>query len=115
MVNVRIQYQISKVVQKRVDYCSIFKLVQMLRALKALVCLNYNIFNANVCFTLFAKCTNFVYFFYIENVVEELTCLATWKDGNSRYLVGLVSHHHAVSNEERYRCFVYEKILSSGN
>lgn len=46
--------------------------------------------------------------------VEELTCLATWKDGNSRYLVGLVSHHHAVSNEERYRCFVYEKILSSG-
>lgn len=46
-------------------------------------------------------------------IVEELTCLATWKDGNSRYLVGLVSHHHAVSNEERYRCFVYERILSS--
>lgn len=44
--------------------------------------------------------------------VEELTCLATWKDGNSRYLVGLVSHHHAISNEERYRCFVYEKISS---
>lgn len=47
--------------------------------------------------------------------MEELTCLATWRDGNSRYLVGLVSHHHAVSNEERYRCFVYEKILSNGN
>lgn len=46
--------------------------------------------------------------------VEELTCLATWKDGNSRYLVGLVSHHHAISNEERYRCFVYEK-LTPGN
>lgn len=45
--------------------------------------------------------------------VEELTCLATWKDGNSRYLVGLVSHNHAISNEERYRCFVYEKILPS--
>lgn len=44
--------------------------------------------------------------------VEELTCLATWKDGNSRYLVGLVSHHHAISNEERFRCFVYEKISS---
>lgn len=42
--------------------------------------------------------------------MEELTCLATWKDGNSRYLVGLVSHHHAISNEDRYRCFVYEKI-----
>ncbi|XP_055321818.1 uncharacterized protein LOC129577954 isoform X3 [Sitodiplosis mosellana] len=48
-----------------------------------------------------------------ESTVEELTCLATWKDGNSRYLVGLVSHLHAVSNEERYRCFVYEKILSN--
>lgn len=47
-------------------------------------------------------------------LVEELTCLAEWKDGNSRYLVGLVSHHHAVSNEERFRCFVYERILSSG-
>lgn len=47
-------------------------------------------------------------------IVEELTCLATWKDGNSRYLVGLVSHHHAISNEERYRCFVYEKILPPG-
>lgn len=46
--------------------------------------------------------------------MEELTCLAAWKDGNSRYLVGLVSHHHAVSNEERYRCFVYEKISSLG-
>ncbi|XP_037029362.1 uncharacterized protein LOC119069418 isoform X3 [Bradysia coprophila] len=49
-----------------------------------------------------------------ESTVEELTCLAAWKDGNSRYLVGLVSHHHAVSNEERYRCFVYEKISSLG-
>lgn len=47
--------------------------------------------------------------------VEELTCLAGWKDGNSRYLVGLVSHHHAISNEDRYRCFVYEKISGSGN
>lgn len=42
-----------------------------------------------------------------------MTCLATWKDGNARYLVGLVSHHHATSNEERFRCFVYEKIQNS--
>ncbi|CRK89434.1 CLUMA_CG003182, isoform B [Clunio marinus] len=45
-----------------------------------------------------------------ESTVEELTCLAAWKDGNARYLVGLVSHNHATSNEERFRCFVYEKI-----
>ncbi|XP_063707345.1 uncharacterized protein LOC134836085 isoform X2 [Culicoides brevitarsis] len=49
-----------------------------------------------------------------ESTVEELTCLATWKDGNARYLVGLVTHHHATSNEERFRCFVYEKIQSMG-
>lgn len=47
--------------------------------------------------------------------VEELTCLATWKDGNARYLIGLVSHHHAISNEERFRCFVYEKMPSGGS
>lgn len=48
--------------------------------------------------------------FISNNLVEELTCLATWKDGNARYLVGLVSHNHATSNEERFRCFVYEKF-----
>jgi len=42
-------------------------------------------------------------------LVEELQCLATWKEGSSRYLVGLVHHSHATSNEDRYRCFVYEK------
>ena len=35
--------------------------------------------------------------------------MATWKEGSSRYLVGLVHHSHATSNEDRYRCFVYEK------
>ena len=42
--------------------------------------------------------------------VEELTCLATWKDGNAHYIVGMLSHSRATSNEERFRCFVYEKI-----
>ncbi|XP_046400399.1 uncharacterized protein LOC124166762 [Ischnura elegans] len=44
-----------------------------------------------------------------ESTVEELLCLATWKEGSSRYLVGKVHHNHATSNEDRYRCFVYEK------
>nr|CAD7267677.1 unnamed protein product [Timema shepardi] len=44
-----------------------------------------------------------------ESTVEELQCLATWKEGSSRYLVGKVHHNHATSNEDRYRCFVYEK------
>ncbi|XP_049807210.1 uncharacterized protein LOC126249589 [Schistocerca nitens] len=49
-----------------------------------------------------------------ESTVEELQCLATWKEGSSRYLVGKVHHSHASSNEERYRCFVYEKTSAAG-
>nr|XP_018905073.1 PREDICTED: uncharacterized protein LOC109035778 isoform X1 [Bemisia tabaci]XP_018905074.1 PREDICTED: uncharacterized protein LOC109035778 isoform X1 [Bemisia tabaci] len=48
-----------------------------------------------------------------ESAVEELQCLATWKEGSSRYLVGKVHHSHATSNEDRYRCFVYEKTSST--
>ncbi|XP_071050667.1 uncharacterized protein [Onthophagus taurus] len=48
-----------------------------------------------------------------ESTVEELECLAVWKEGNSRYLVGKVHHSHATSNEDRFRCFVYEKASST--
>lgn len=44
-----------------------------------------------------------------ESTVEELLCLATWKDGSTRYLVGKLSHSRIKTNEESYRCFVYEK------
>lgn len=49
-----------------------------------------------------------------ESTVEELQCLATWKEGSSRYLVGKIHHNHATSNEDRYRCFVYEKSILPG-
>ncbi|CAL7952336.1 unnamed protein product [Xylocopa violacea] len=49
-----------------------------------------------------------------ESAVEELECLATWKEGSSRYLVGRLHHGHASSNEDRYRCFVYEKVSQTG-
>lgn len=48
--------------------------------------------------------------FSSQHAVEELTCLATWKDNNAHYIVGTLSHSRATSNEERFRCFVYEKI-----
>ncbi|XP_034946061.1 uncharacterized protein [Chelonus insularis] len=48
-----------------------------------------------------------------ESAVEELECLALWKEGSSRYLVGRLHHGHASSNEERYRCFVYERAGQS--
>lgn len=46
---------------------------------------------------------------YFSVTEEELECLATWKEGSSRYLVGRLNHDHATSNEDRYRCFVYER------
>ncbi|XP_012265502.2 uncharacterized protein LOC105691546 [Athalia rosae] len=48
-----------------------------------------------------------------ESAVEELECLATWKEGSSRYLVGRLHHRHASNNEDRYRCFVYERVGQS--
>ncbi|XP_046669907.1 uncharacterized protein LOC124360369 isoform X2 [Homalodisca vitripennis] len=44
-----------------------------------------------------------------ESTVEELVCLAWWKDGSTRYLVGQLQHKMATSDEDRYRCFVWEK------
>ncbi|KAL1490880.1 hypothetical protein ABEB36_011562 [Hypothenemus hampei] len=48
-----------------------------------------------------------------ESTVEELQCLASWKEGSVRYLVGQIHHHHVTSNEDRFRCFVYEKTATS--
>lgn len=44
-----------------------------------------------------------------ESTVEELVCLANWKEGSMRYLVGKLHHKMATSDEDKYRCFVYEK------
>lgn len=99
--SVSILCRISKAAPKIAGCCWVFKHVRMSREQRAQVQSKH--------FKTLLK-HKFIHF---NVIVEELTCLATWKDGNSRYLVGLVSHHHAVSNEERYRCFVYEKILPS--
>ncbi|XP_050310144.1 uncharacterized protein LOC126746083 [Anthonomus grandis grandis] len=48
-----------------------------------------------------------------ESTVEELQCLASWKEGSVRYLVGQLHHNHVTSNEDRFRCFVYEKTSAS--
>lgn len=47
-----------------------------------------------------------------ESSVEELVCLATWKDGN-RYLIGKLKNSVATSDEDRYRCFVYQHVQGS--
>lgn len=47
---------------------------------------------------------------------EELQCLAAWKEGSFRYFLGLIQyrHHASSSYEDRFRCFAYEVISSSG-
>lgn len=43
--------------------------------------------------------------------MEELECLAQWKDGSNHYLMGKLDSRMGTSNfEEKYRCFVLEKI-----
>ena len=55
---------------------------------------------------------NIALFFFCSYVFieEQLECLAQWKDGSLRYLMGRLQHQGATSDEDRYRCFVYEKI-----
>ena len=40
---------------------------------------------------------------------EEMSCLATWKEGNRKYLVAMMNHSHVYNDESRYRCFIYQK------
>uniref|UniRef100_T1JK04 DUF7042 domain-containing protein n=1 Tax=Strigamia maritima TaxID=126957 RepID=T1JK04_STRMM len=44
-----------------------------------------------------------------ESTVEELICLATWREGSIRYLVGKLEHNMATTDEDKYRCFVCYK------
>lgn len=44
-----------------------------------------------------------------EIAKEQMACLATWKEGSSRYLVSMMNHSHVYTDEARYRCFVYQK------
>ncbi|XP_045771075.1 uncharacterized protein LOC123871357 isoform X1 [Maniola jurtina] len=47
-----------------------------------------------------------------ESNVEELVCLAVWKEGSTRYLVGQISQvqrrNAIASDEDTYRCFIYK-------
>ena len=35
--------------------------------------------------------------------------MAVWRSGSFHYLVGKLQHDRDASNEESYRCFIYEK------
>lgn len=51
-----------------------------------------------------------------QDLVEELECLATWRDGPYHYMVGKLSRPELgahQSDEDRYRCFVYEDVSNT--
>ncbi len=52
-------------------------------------------------------CARLFFFLFLAEVLE---CQASWKDGTSHFLVGKMNHTHASSDEDRFRCFVYELI-----
>uniref|UniRef100_A0A1W7RAD8 Uncharacterized protein n=1 Tax=Hadrurus spadix TaxID=141984 RepID=A0A1W7RAD8_9SCOR len=58
----------------------------------------------------FQACTNVM---GSESKTETLHCLATWKEG-PRFLVGRFAHKHANTDEEEFRCFVYETVEETG-
>ncbi|KAG7159985.1 hypothetical protein Hamer_G017427 [Homarus americanus] len=52
-----------------------------------------------------------------ESEIVELVCLASWKEGSNRFLVGKSDHWLATSDEDRYQCFVYRSwsnVTASG-
>ncbi|KAF2883750.1 hypothetical protein ILUMI_22414 [Ignelater luminosus] len=52
-----------------------------------------------------------------ESNVEELMCMATWKEGSTRYLLGKISQVNRralTSDEDQYRCFIYQRRDEGG-
>ena len=52
-----------------------------------------------------------VFWFFAE---EEMSCLATWKEGSRRYMVSMMNHSHVHNDDSRYRCFIYQKLRHGG-
>ena len=59
--------------------------------------------------------TIFEIFYFSLSTAEEMACLATWKEGSSRYFVSMLNHSHVYTDETRYRCFVYQRQHSASN
>ncbi|KAE9539704.1 hypothetical protein AGLY_004956 [Aphis glycines] len=49
-----------------------------------------------------------------ESALEEVECIAGWKEGSYRFLVGRVHHSNGIpmSTEDRFKCFIYERTTS---
>ena len=39
-----------------------------------------------------------------------MECIGHWKEGSTRYFVGRLKGRRAVTDEDRYRCFAWERV-----
>lgn len=49
--------------------------------------------------------------------MDELICLALWKEGSTRYLIGKMAQggrRSLTSDEDQYRCFIYQRGVENG-
>lgn len=44
-----------------------------------------------------------------ESREEKLTCFGLWKEGTTRYLIAKMEHKDTITDEDKFRCFVYDK------
>lgn len=49
-----------------------------------------------------------------ETKQETLSCVGTWKEGSHHFLVGKVHHMGVHSNEDRFRCYIFEERRKDG-
>ncbi|XP_076318474.1 uncharacterized protein LOC143229674 isoform X2 [Tachypleus tridentatus] len=45
-----------------------------------------------------------------ESREEKLSCFGTWKEGSTRYLIAKMEHKDTITEEDKFRCFVYDKL-----
>ncbi|XP_076352779.1 uncharacterized protein LOC143248246 [Tachypleus tridentatus] len=45
-----------------------------------------------------------------ESREEKMTCIATWKEGSTRYLIAKMEHKDTITEEDKFRCLVYDKL-----
>ncbi|XP_064121034.1 uncharacterized protein LOC135225640 isoform X3 [Macrobrachium nipponense] len=48
-----------------------------------------------------------------ESSVEEVECIGHWNEGSTRYFVGRLEGGRAVTDEDRYRCYAWERERES--
>ena len=47
--------------------------------------------------------------------MEEVECIGQWHEGSTKYFVGKITSDRALTPEDQYRCFAWEKSRSDSD